>query len=159
MRTISPILHNRIPPCYDDSAPPFLPSYDLAPQYALSLGDFVGGRLCVECGPRDVAVVDTKGRMAKVDGRFPHWVSPYVGERYSVIWFTTDGPTVARSVAIFDETLEQPAVAVAAAPAGGRTWRTVTTVAEPGQPPAAVIDTLTRAHAANPKRPKLSLGV
>lgn len=27
-----------------------------------------------------------EGRLAKVDGRFPHWVTPYTGERYSLIY-------------------------------------------------------------------------
>jgi hypothetical protein len=60
----------------------------------------VAHSLTLSLGVR-VQVVDTKGRMAKVDGRFPHWVSPYTGERYSIIWFTTDGELVPRTVAVF----------------------------------------------------------
>ena len=29
--------------------------------------------------------------MGKVDGRYPHWVTPYTGERYSVIYYRTVG--------------------------------------------------------------------
>ena len=43
----------------------------------------------VEASAREVVAIDTHGKMAKMDGRFPHWVAPYSGERYSVIWFTT----------------------------------------------------------------------
>jgi len=45
-----------------------------------------GGRIAVECSPFLVAEVDTKGRFGKVDGRFPHWVTPYEGERFSLIY-------------------------------------------------------------------------
>ncbi len=64
---------------------------------------YAGGELCVEASPREVAVVDTRGRMAKLDGRFPHWVAPYTGERYSLIWFRKEGPLVAKTTAVFDE--------------------------------------------------------
>ena len=71
---------------------PHVDTYDLAPQWALSLGDFEGGSLCVESGPAEVAVVDTHGRAAKVDGRYPHWVAPWSGaERFSVIVYKTAG--------------------------------------------------------------------
>ena len=50
-------------------------------------GDFTkGGAIAVECSPLLVAEIETKGRLGKVDGRFPHWVTPYVGTRYSLIY-------------------------------------------------------------------------
>ena len=45
-----------------------------------------GGAIAVECSPLLVAEIDTKGRFGKVDGRFPHWVTPYEGERFSLIY-------------------------------------------------------------------------
>ena len=72
---------------YNFVGSPHIDTYDIAPQYALSLGDFTqggGGELCVEESAMQVAVVDTRGKLAKVDGRFPHWVLPYTGERFSV---------------------------------------------------------------------------
>jgi hypothetical protein len=48
-----------------------------------------------------VAEVDTNGRMAKVDGRFPHWVAPYEGERFSIIWFRTEGAATPPTLAVF----------------------------------------------------------
>ena len=91
--------------------PPRAPlrSYDIGPQYVLSLGDFMdhgpdgGGELCVECGVHDVGVIDARGRIAKVDGRFPHWVRPYPGERYSIVWFMTHGETIPRTKAVFSD--------------------------------------------------------
>jgi hypothetical protein len=51
---------------------------------------------------REVAEVDTYWRMAKVDGRFPHWVTPYQGVRMSVIWYRTEGVPTPRTKAVFD---------------------------------------------------------
>ena len=52
---------------------PHIDTYDQAPQYAASFGNFCGGALMVEAAAREVVAIDTKGRMAKCDGRFPHW--------------------------------------------------------------------------------------
>ena len=81
---------------------PHVDTYDVAPQWALSLGNFEGGRLCVESGPEEVSVVDTHGRAAKVDGRYPHWVSPWTGdERYSVIVYRTSGKPAPKGPAVY----------------------------------------------------------
>lgn len=47
---------------------------NIGPFYGLALGDFCegGGALCVECSSREVAHVDTRNCLGKVDGRFPH---------------------------------------------------------------------------------------
>jgi hypothetical protein len=57
----------------------------------------------VECSPSLVAEVDTRGRLGKVDGRFPHWVTPYhTGTRYSLIYYVTCGGAVEpQTTAIF----------------------------------------------------------
>ena len=34
-------------------------------------------------------MLDTRDRMARVDGRFVHWVRGYEGTRYSLIFFST----------------------------------------------------------------------
>lgn len=53
----------------------------------LCSGEFHGGgSIAVECSPFQVAHVDTKGRLGKVDGRWPHWVTEYEGTRYSLIY-------------------------------------------------------------------------
>ena len=86
---------------------PHVDHSDVSFQYALSLGDFGGGggggggvggggggELCVEDAARADAlwVVETRDRVAKVDGRFIHWVRGYGGGgvRYSLIFFATD---------------------------------------------------------------------
>ena len=58
----------------------------------------------VECSARVVAKVNTKNRMAKVDGRYPHWVGPYDstrGDRYSLIYYRTDGDIEPIGPAVF----------------------------------------------------------
>ena len=55
----------------------------------------------VESGPKEVRKVDTHDKMAKVDGRFPHWVDVYEGERYSIIWFRTKGEPTPQTTAVF----------------------------------------------------------
>ena len=49
------------------------------------------GDLCVEEDPEHVRVIHTHNRLACIDGRFPHWVSGYSGERYSVIFYRSAG--------------------------------------------------------------------
>ena len=51
------------------------------------------GGICVEVDARTVAHVNTKGRLGKVDGRFPHWVAPYDASRhrFSLIYYQTEG--------------------------------------------------------------------
>lgn len=62
-------------------------------QHVVCLGTFErGGQFCIETeapGGAEVAVVDTYNRVARVDGRFPHWVRGRSagGERYSVNFY------------------------------------------------------------------------
>ena len=68
---------------------PHIDKCDQSYQYAVALGDFSGGgELCVE-GMDGKArwMIDTRGRLAKFDGRSVHWVRGYQGERYSVVWY------------------------------------------------------------------------
>jgi hypothetical protein len=51
----------------------------------------VSGAVAVESGTREVTHVDTRRKMARVEGRNPHWVTPYAGERYSLIYYRTEG--------------------------------------------------------------------
>ena len=73
--------------------------------YGLSLGDFLDGQggICVECSPFVVAHVNTKGRLAKVDGRFVHWVAPYDAgaDRFSLIFYQTTDQWLPPTTAVF----------------------------------------------------------
>ncbi|KAL9178435.1 hypothetical protein ACHAXT_003765, partial [Thalassiosira profunda] len=82
---------------------PHIDTLNVGPFYGLSLGDFTGGgAIAVECSPFLVAEVDTLGRLGKVDGRFPHWVTPYEGTRYSLIYYQTSGSVEPQTTAIFE---------------------------------------------------------
>lgn len=84
------------------------------PFYGLSIGNFPDGQggVCVECSARIVAVVNTKNRLGRVDGRYPHWVDSYDEEendnegsnfeRYSLIYYETGGNFKKPGPAIFD---------------------------------------------------------
>lgn len=81
---------------------PHIDTQNIGPFYGLSLGDFPAGTggIRVEWSAREVAEVDTKGRLGKVDGRYPHWVSPYEGERFSVIYYQTLGDVTPKTIAV-----------------------------------------------------------
>jgi hypothetical protein len=72
---------------------PHRDKHDINYQYALSLGDFAAGtgELCVEESPTAVACIDTHNKIACMDGRYVHWVTGYTGNRYSLIWYQTQG--------------------------------------------------------------------
>lgn len=84
---------------------PHIDKQNFGPFYGLALGDFPEGQggVCVECNARLVAHVNTRNRLGKVDGRFPHWVAPYdpESERYSLIYYQTEGAFIPPSAAIY----------------------------------------------------------
>jgi len=78
---------------YGFNGSPHIDKQNTGPFYGLALGDFPDGQgsLCVESDPFVIAHVNTKNRLGKVDGRFPHWVSPYDPSttRFSLIYYST----------------------------------------------------------------------
>lgn len=59
---------------------PHVDNMDVSYQYAVSLGNFEGGRLCVEEVRKDgwtTHRIDTHDKVARMDGRFVHWVEPF----------------------------------------------------------------------------------
>ena len=98
---------------------PHIDKQNTGPFYGLSLGnfdDFTGG-VCVEADAFTVAHVNTKGRLAKVDGRYPHWVAPYTFHklesddeercRYSLIFYSTKNSYCQPGPAYFGEVIEE----------------------------------------------------
>ena len=83
---------------------PHIDTQNTAPFYGLALGDFNegGGALCIECSAREVANIDTRHRLGRADGRYPHWVAPYTGTRYSVIFYQAAGGSVPVTTAVFE---------------------------------------------------------
>jgi len=84
---------------------PHIDRQNTGPFYGLALGNYpVGqGGLCVECSARVLAVMNTRNRLGKVDGRHVHWVEPYDSnsERFSLIYYVTGGDYVKPGPAIF----------------------------------------------------------
>ena len=72
---------------------PHVDKKDTSHQYVLALGDFEGGELCVEAGEggEKTLAVDVKNRLGRLDGRVPHWVNGWTGERFSLVFFRTGG--------------------------------------------------------------------
>jgi hypothetical protein len=92
---------------------PHIDKQNTGPFYGLAVGDFDDGTggVCVEVDAHTVAHVNTKSRLGKVDGRYPHWVAPYdsTRERYSLIFYITwqdylkPGPAYFGPVVVEDE--------------------------------------------------------
>ena len=70
---------------------------DIAHQYGLVLGDSQGGELQVWNSDGTSQVVDYRHKVLKMDGRLPHAVLPFEGERYCVIFYK-----------LFDRNMTQP---------------------------------------------------
>jgi hypothetical protein len=81
---------------------PHIDKQNTGPFYGMALGNFKDGTggVRVECTARVVCETNTKHRLGKVDGRYPHWVAPYEREdnegdggcdRYSLIYYRTSG--------------------------------------------------------------------
>ena len=85
---------------------PHIDKQNTGPFYGLSLGNFTGGGICVEDDFDTVAVCDSHNRFAKVDGRFPHWVDTYRGERYSLIYYSTMHEYQKPSVAYYGNVID-----------------------------------------------------
>jgi hypothetical protein len=78
---------------YGFTGSPHIDKQNTSAFYGLALGDFPEGQggVCVEVDAFQIAHVNTKSRLGKIDGRFPHWVAPYDAgcERYSLIYYST----------------------------------------------------------------------
>lgn len=78
---------------YGFTGSPHIDKQNTAPFYGMSIGSFPEGQggVCVEVDAFTICHVNTKNRLGKVDGRYPHWVAPYdeSTERYSLIYYST----------------------------------------------------------------------
>ena len=53
-----------------------------------------------------MAAVETRGALGKVDGRYPHWVAPHTGDRFSLIFYVTEGEFLPPGQPFFGPVLE-----------------------------------------------------
>jgi hypothetical protein len=54
--------------------------------YIFGFGDYTGGELVFESGPY-AGTHDIKEKWLKFVGDKPHWVEPFEGERYSIVYY------------------------------------------------------------------------
>jgi len=65
-------------------SPPHIDKNNVGPSYIIALGDYKnGGDLVVEGKPHNI-----KNKFFKFDGTKGHWVTPFSGTRYSLVFFT-----------------------------------------------------------------------
>ena len=70
---------------------PHIDQHDTSFQFVIAVGDFTGGDLCVDAGSSNEEVcINVHNRLGRLDGRSVHWVSGWKGERYSVVYYSTD---------------------------------------------------------------------
>lgn len=69
------------------AARPHRDKYNVGPSHTISFGEFGGGELHVRTkdGERRYA---TRDRFLTFDGQNEHWVAPFTGDRYSLVYFT-----------------------------------------------------------------------
>jgi len=86
---------------------PHIDKQNTGPFYGMSLGSFPDGEggIRVEGRFDTVVEVNTKNRLAKVDGRYVHWVAPYDSqhERYSLIFYSTTSKYTKPQTAVWPE--------------------------------------------------------
>lgn len=64
-------------------SPPHVDKNNVGPSYIIALGDFEGGQLVIEGREHDI-----QHRFKKFDGTKGHWITPFKGTRYSLVFFT-----------------------------------------------------------------------
>ncbi|OEU09034.1 hypothetical protein FRACYDRAFT_249379 [Fragilariopsis cylindrus CCMP1102] len=86
---------------------PHIDTTNIGPFYGLSTGTFEDGTggIRVELDPMTICEVNTKNRLGRVDGRYPHWVGPYDSDktRYSLIFYLTEGVVQPKTTAVFGD--------------------------------------------------------
>lgn len=63
--------------------PPHVDKNNVGPSYIIALGDYTGGDLVIKGKPFNI-----KNKWKHFDGTQGHWVTPFNGERYSLVYFT-----------------------------------------------------------------------
>jgi hypothetical protein len=62
---------------------PHIDKNNVGPSYVIALGDFIGGHLVVEGKEFDI-----QHKFKKFNGTKAHWITPFKGTRYSIVYFT-----------------------------------------------------------------------
>ena len=62
---------------------PHVDKNNVGPSYVIALGDFTGGDLVIEGKEYSI-----KNKFKKFNGTKGHWITPFKGTRYSIVYFT-----------------------------------------------------------------------
>lgn len=62
---------------------PHIDKNNVGPSYVIALGDFTGGHLVIEGKEFDI-----QHKFKKFNGTKAHWITPFKGTRYSIVYFT-----------------------------------------------------------------------
>ena len=62
---------------------PHVDKNNVGPSYGIAIGDFTGGELVIEGQSFNI-----KNKWKKFNGTLGHWITPFKGTRYSLIYFT-----------------------------------------------------------------------
>jgi hypothetical protein len=85
---------------------------DITYQYGLALGDFTGGELTLEDSKENCQTINYHRKVVKMDGRLPHQVEPFEGDRYCVIFYKLYDRTKSQKDPIFEPAIEMKFLAV-----------------------------------------------
>jgi len=88
---------------------PHIDKQNNGPFYGMALGSFPDreGGIRVEARWNTVVEVNTKNRLARIDGRYPHWVAPYSGDRFSLIYYQTTAKYIKPGPAVWPSLTDQ----------------------------------------------------
>jgi len=88
---------------------PHIDKQNNGPFYGMALGSFPDreGGIRVEARWNTVVEINTKNRLARIDGRYPHWVAPYSGDRFSLIYYQTTAKYVKPGPAVWPSLTEE----------------------------------------------------
>ncbi len=64
-------------------SPPHVDKNNVGDSYIIGLGEYTGGDLVIEGEAHDIQYT-----FLRFDGRLAHWVTPFKGTRYSLVFFT-----------------------------------------------------------------------
>ena len=69
-------------------SPPHKDAGNVGESYIVGLGDYEGGRTCVDYGDH-IVKYDIKNKFVKFDGsKYEHWTEKFTGTRYSMVFYT-----------------------------------------------------------------------
>lgn len=68
--------------------PRHIDNANMSQSYLVCMGDYTGGLTCIEYDENNIVKVDGRKKPITFDGsKYYHWVEPFKGDRYSLVFF------------------------------------------------------------------------